>query len=182
MTAVKTAAPVTCPAGYYSDASVTTCTQCPNGFYCPDGILKITCTSGSYCPLGSSAERVCPLNMDCLTYSSTPCTVGKMMQNGVCVSCPKDFVCILRDSTLMVPVTSGYYSPTDVNVEYICPGGWDCTNANSVKKCNTGWFSIEGDLACTECTAPYACYDPALALIQQIDCSKVRGYYQQANG
>ena len=136
-----------CPVGYYSDAAVTTCAQCPNGFYCPDGITKTACAAGSYCPLGSSAEGVCPTGVDCVNYA-TPCAVGKKMDNGVCSSCPKDFVCVLRDGSLMVPVTSGYYSPTDVNVEFICPGGWDCTDADNVKKCTAGYFSPEGVLDC----------------------------------
>ena len=75
---------------------------------------------------------------------------------------------------------AGYYSPNRENVEILCPGGKDCTNANSITDCPTGYVSEEGRLECVICDAGWACPRKELAMSQQIDCAKVRGYYQNA--
>ena len=100
--------------------------------------------------------------------------------SGACVDCGPNEVCELRGAAR--PVTTGYYSPTGTNVEFICPGGYDCTDPDNIVKCATGFYSPEGTIACTQCVAPYACPFPELGLSQQIDCTNVRGYYQIANG
>jgi hypothetical protein len=139
------------------------CTICPDGSEC-DGANKSTCAGGALCPEGTGTAGTCPDYQDCTNWSS-PCGAGKTLSGGSCVNCPIDVTCLLRGETTTA-VTTGYYSPTGVNVEYICPGGKDCTNADSITDCLTGYYSAEGTLACTECLAPYACPHPELGLSQ----------------
>lgn len=169
---LKTAAPAKCPQGYYT--SGTTCKICDKNYYC-DGATRQACTGGSLCPEGTASQGTCPDYQDCASYTNA-CSYGQKWNGSACVACPKDKVCPLRGGESNV--STGYYSPVNHNVEFICPGGYDCTNANNVVKCDTGAYSPEGTLACTDCPGTHACPHPELGLAQQIDCTNLRGYYQ----
>lgn len=146
----NTATPQVCPAGYYTTGSGV-CIICDDGSEC-DGENKNTCAGGALCPEGTSSSAACPDYQDCVNWSNN-CAIGEKLSGGSCISCAKDEVCPLRGETTL-SVTTGYYSPVDVNVEYICPGGYDCSDADNIEKCAdkngaAGYYSPEGIMTCT---------------------------------
>jgi hypothetical protein len=123
------------------------------------------------------------------------CPDGKYLNPGStsCINCPAGVTCPLRGKTT-VAVTGWdlagnpvgpvyYYSPVSVNIEYICPAGWECTAGTATKCSDRGvaWYSPEGDKDCYQCLSPYACPFATLGHNQRIDCRNVRGYYQDAD-
>jgi hypothetical protein len=97
-----------------------------------------------------------------------------------CDDVPANQIAIYRGS--LSGVTTGtktsYYSPTGVNIEFLCPAGKDCTDPDGVVDCPTGHYSEEGETGCNECPNTHACPSKTLPLTSQIDCTYVRGYYQ----
>ena len=184
-------APFTCTAGYYSNASTLyVCTQCPKGSKCTTTTVT-ACAATENCPAGTASATVAPCYewQDCANYSTLICPDGKYMTAaGACANCPAGKVCELRGETTMRDVTQGptdyYYSPVGVNIEYICPAGYSCTTSAKTL-CNTGglkaYYSPEGANTCTRCVKPYACPFATLGDNQRIDCTNVRGYYQDAD-
>lgn len=59
-----------CGAGYYSNSATGyVCTVCPQDYYCPDTTAALACSSGIYCPWGSTANgRTCPDWFHCGSY------------------------------------------------------------------------------------------------------------------
>ena len=144
------------------------------------------------CPKGSSASDGCATYQDCPNFT-TECAYGEKWTGSACAPCAAGEVCLLRNSDSRAPTNGGtgkkYFSPANVNTEYICPAGKDCDTASvaaypgsPLTSCNDGWYSIEGELTCSECQAPFACPHKELDQSKQIDCRNVRGYYQDANG
>jgi hypothetical protein len=79
---------IRCKPGTYSSllsqTSITACTPCGAGYYCPEGAVGLSnCGIGKYCPAGSGQEKECPEGYYChLQNTETPlkCPRG--------VSCP----------------------------------------------------------------------------------------------
>ena len=188
-TGVVDAIRMECQPGYYADAasSEKTCTECPVGYSCDDS-TKSMCSSGEVCARQSQADggytaaaspdwlRTEPTD---LSSYLTPCPEGKYLSSvagNLCSDCPVDKKCLTYGGT-PASLTTGYYSPSGVNVEFPCPGGFQCDGADAVA-CATGWYSEEYDLICHECEVGYACPHKELGAGQRIDCTNLRGYYQ----
>ena len=127
----KEVRPQECPSGYYTDGAQT-CKLCEDGYECPDGANRSSC-GGDYCPAGTSSRNGCEDYQDCTNWSNNCAWSERVNGSGNCVTCEKDVTCLLRgQTTTPVDSANGYYSPTGHNVEYLCPGGMDCTDADNV--------------------------------------------------
>lgn len=84
---IGTSAEVNCPSGYYRNSvgagTAADCTQCPVGYYCPEGSVNPTaCVNGQRCEAGSSLPKVCEAGVFCQVVGGTPymtftsCTAG----------------------------------------------------------------------------------------------------------
>ena len=139
------------------------CTQCPEGYTCPDA-TTITDCGGSTCPPGSSANTpgACEDWIDCADTSLSNCADGQYYDKGgsTCSPCPIDFTCPLRGDTLVAVdpfATFFLFSPTGVNIAFICPAGFDCSDADNIVACGTGELSPEGVETCVACSLQYGC-------------------------
>lgn len=178
----KRTAGTQCGIGSFSNSGTSyICTICPQGYYCPDTTQKYVCGAGYYCPLGTtSLSTVCPDWFECTFY--TMCPDGKYMTAGkICADCPAGYTCAGRSYTTLTAVSTGYYSPLGVSVQFICPAGYACST-NVAVACSPGYFSIEGELYCTICPIYWACPNTELDYTQQIDCRTMRGMYGPATG
>ncbi len=88
-----------------------------------------------------------------------------MSTSKVCTACPAGYTCAGRTQATITAVSAGYYSPTGVSVQFICPGGYAC-DTNVAIACNAGYFSIEGQLTCTICPIYWACPNTELDYTQ----------------
>lgn len=150
--------------------------------------------SGKVCPEGTSTASgslaTCEDWNDC-TYSwASPCADGEYLDknDATCKSCPKGHTCILRGTPVALNFgDAGYYSPEGVNVRLICPAGYECEllSGNVPTPCaRTGsadMWSFEGATSCKVTSAPKVSARSTDESWQQIDCTNVRGYYNNAD-
>jgi hypothetical protein len=75
-----------CPAGKYSDGTMTECAQCP---------------SGKYCPVGSSSPQTCPAGQvpNSARTACASCGAGTYYSGGSCTTCPSNASCPTGAST-----------------------------------------------------------------------------------
>lgn len=162
------AVPIVCDAGYYcSSTNTDRALPCDEGFYCVQGsytanptgqnnslgIIGDICTSGHYCPKGSSNPIPCPPG----TYSGNtqnvdledcfPCSPGYLCPSSgttlPSAKCPPGFVCIGGER----------------GASQQCPTGSECPEGSSYARvCSAGSFSDEVGLAqCKQCPERYFC-------------------------
>jgi hypothetical protein len=180
-----------CGKGYYSDASTSyECTVCPVGYYCPNAWTKTQCDWNKVCYQGSiNQNTACPAWLKCDVGHYYTCPDGQYMYNdrsscgaNCCQACPAGQTCEDRTEGGIANIDSGYYSHSGMSVQLLCPAGYSCDNTNNPVECNSGWYSVESDLGCTECDVNWACPNKELTQSDQIDCRLQRGMWQDASG
>jgi len=114
---------VPCPAGQFNpnrgQSSSGACQYCTTGSYCPLGSSEaLTCTTGAACPYGS------------VSNFATPCPAGYWLEDtgasstGSCQSCPEYYYCPER-TTYPVKCPPGHFCPagSTSGTTYECPAG-----------------------------------------------------------
>ena len=160
-------APLSCPAGRYCAAPGLSAPvgPCRSGYWCrlgsvsaapTDGVTGRRCSSGRYCPEGTSNELPCPvgtfantsglgMESECrsctpgffcsspgLATPSGPCSEGYFCPGGQNSSTPSEFGCTLGHhcplgSSLPQPCSAGFYQDTTLNsICLACPSGYYC--------------------------------------------------------
>jgi hypothetical protein len=111
---------------------------CPVGSYCIGGGAKTTCTSGNYCPEGSSSQTPCAAGNYCATPSTqVACTLGNYCPTG---------------SIAQTPCAAGNYCTTP-STQVACTFGNYCpTGSISQRPCSTCDFGDRELSACTRTT------------------------------
>ncbi len=151
-----------CAAGTYTpDYASSVCGSCPAGYYCPStgnaGVFTI-CTTGNYCPAGSSAVTNCPAG----TYNP----IQGLQMASDCTSCPPGKYCLAGASTPTGSCSAGYYciggSSTATPVAGKCPTGSYCLAGSGIPTpCNAGTYNPSSgsvsSAACLSCTAGSYC-------------------------
>ena len=113
-----------------------------------------TCSSGYYCPAGSSipTAHACPQG----TYS--PAT--GLYDVSQCLACTPGNYCLIGISA-PTPCPSGKYSPKGLNSSTLCvtcPAGSQCVSGSvSPVQCGVGYYSDSGVSVCTICPRGHYC-------------------------
>lgn len=125
------------PGTYNMQLRQTTCTRCPEGFFCPiSGLatyIPYPCTAGHYCPPGTIDPVKCPAG----TFSNaignvnvsqcTLCTPGYYCQSSGLTSetgeCDAGYYCTIGSSSRIQPVVTSSGGP--------CPTGTYCLKGSS---------------------------------------------------
>jgi len=151
-------APIVCPAGTYnsntSSTTLSACTTCSAGSYCPTGsAINTPCPLGSYCSIPSTIAP-CPDGTygatTGLTSASqcTTCPVGSYCFNGTNITCNGGYTIGTGKSSpaSCVPCPTGTYSsPTNTTCLY----------------CPPGQTSTPGSTLCVPCPPGQYCSPPA---------------------
>ncbi|MCB9163610.1 MAG: T9SS type A sorting domain-containing protein [Flavobacteriales bacterium] len=121
-----------CALGYYATPEdlplIFTCTICPPGSYCPDGINAIPCPAGRY--QDQEGQIAC---IDCAAGTFNP-SVGAIS----CGSCPAGSFSATTGSVACEDCAAGFYNPS--------------VGATSCLACDAGTFSaVTGSISCTAC-------------------------------
>ncbi|KAE9138231.1 hypothetical protein PF007_g1495 [Phytophthora fragariae] len=177
------AVPIVCDAGAYcSSTNTDAALPCHEGFYCVQGsytatptgqnnslgIIGDVCTSGHYCPQGTSNPIPCPPG----TYSETTQNVDA----SYCLPCSPGFVC--NTSALVTPFDKcpgGYVCAGGASTAtQLCPKGFECPEGSfEPRACPAGTFADEEGLArCKLCPERYYC---EIGSISPVECPQ--GYY-----
>lgn len=169
-----TVIPVPCPPGTYSPLSgnqdISDCIACDVGFFCLGGLAVVSgrcasgyhcsvagqsradppllaCSSGYYCPAGTTAPLTCP-----------PGTYQSATAQSSCLACPAGHFC-----------DSGLYGGVSDYSLYPCPQGYYCPNgtlAATQFPCPPGTFNNRSGATtqaqCLPCTPGYYCSQYAL--------------------
>ncbi|GIQ81354.1 hypothetical protein KIPB_002301, partial [Kipferlia bialata] len=160
-----------CTAGYYCPTGSTAVTEeCPAGYYCEEGTtynfetpcaagtFRSTrmglsqddcsdCTSGHYCPKGSSEEVPCRDGY----YTSVSNTYGSMggAVGETCQECEAGYKCV-SPCTTPVACPVGYYSAAGSSQCMLCEAGHYCSSEGTTQSamtaatCAAGYYCPEG--------------------------------------
>ena len=164
--------PVDCPDGEWSISGSASCNQCPPGYACKSGV-KTVCTSGYYCPAGTSDPTQCEEGYYCPTGTANhiPCppgthsaataatcsssTAGHYTKQGQSTStmnlnkCKGGFYCELESKgSIHKPCPPGTFSDEDFNI------------LNSCAACTAGYYCMEGTQTSTRIICPTGHYCP----------------------
>jgi hypothetical protein len=143
-----------CPAGYYCPGQGEKI-QCPAGTYCSGGNAKpIGCTSGKFCPKGSTSEKDedCPMGYYCPTPAEKiPCKPGTYSSSSsqtsitACTPCGAGYYCP-EGAVGLSNCGIGKYCPAGSGQEKECPEGYYChlQNTETPLKCPRGVACPEG--------------------------------------
>eukprot|EP00767_Chilomastix_cuspidata_P000870 gnl/Chilomastix_cuspidata/1248.p1 GENE.gnl/Chilomastix_cuspidata/1248~~gnl/Chilomastix_cuspidata/1248.p1 ORF type:complete len:6697 (-),score=752.02 gnl/Chilomastix_cuspidata/1248:22-17397(-) len=172
------------PSEYNPNPGQSSCTECPEGFYCDE--YKMTapkaCKEGTYCPAGSENPLDCPTG----SYSNEMCLVKKEQ----CEACPPGMYC--ASNRLSEPTGlcyEGYTCTLSATVPFptneeefgglICPAGSYCLEGTFTDiKCPIGTYNpYEGKKSidnCLPCKGGMACPEEGIDT-PDVVCSE--GYY-----
>ena len=180
-----TADPMACPMGSYRSTEQAVnengCTQCTQGYFCPDvGMTSgnnaaYICSPGYYCPTGTAQPTkalICTPGHKCPegSHQEVDCSLGEY-QDGygepVCKSCPKGYYCGAIASTFIGnDCPKGCYCPegTQTSTQFKCPAGTynpkeNAGNSDFCLDCPPGYYcpTQEMDTVTLECDAGYYC-------------------------
>ena len=145
-----------CPLGFFCPNGSTSSTQCPQGTFCEPGTTTPSdCQGGSFCPAGSGAPQPCPAGSYC------PDTTG------AAIVCPQ-----------------GSYCPADSDQPFLCPLGdfgpegvsLRDSEENSCSPCPPGYAGVQNNrTGCTICEAGYVCVSGATSTTPTNNATQ-RGY------
>ncbi|CAM9131044.1 unnamed protein product, partial [Ectocarpus fasciculatus] len=202
-----------CPSGRYCYGNGQSVgATCPEGFYCPTGTDDyrsfpcpagtfsadqglysaaqcLNCTSGNYCPAGSSSVSSCPSG----TY--LPYAGGQSPSS--CLPCEPGYACPSTGMTAMTTVcAAGHYCPggTSFATEYPCPAGTysdaiglasrsgclPCpeghmchagTTSGTLDSCTPGYYCPTGTAYGSEVECPAGSYSNRTSLQSADDCT-----------
>jgi hypothetical protein len=151
-----------CPAGKYSDGTMTECAQCPSGKYCPVGTsTPQTCSAGQVPNSAKTACTVCGAG----TYatagmaSCTACPAGTYQsgagQSG-CAACPAGQYQNATGQSGCAACPAGYYCPSGSSSYYACSSGQVPNSGRTACTwCGSGTYYSGG--SCTTCPSNATC-------------------------
>ena len=167
--------PMPCPMGTYNPSTGLTtealCTQCTQGYYCPDvgmisGVNAIyICPQGYICPTGTiqpSKTYICTPGHRCPTgsHQETNCLAGEYQDSygdWVCKTCPKGYFCGVASTT---------FEGNDCPVGCYCPPGTQTAREN---KCPPSTYNpltnAWGIHYCITCPLGYHCPNQEMSVI-----------------
>ena len=161
--------PQKCPVGTYGGIielkNISQCLKCPIGTFnsltgqTPQGCL--TCSSGSYCDIGSTIQTPCPSNYYCPVPSvKIGCPMGTYYDGvsgtsiDMCQQCNKGFFCPTAGKSSIACVPGTYSDKLGSTICEACPEGSYCgLGASEPTKCLINSYSVKGSSACTPCGA-----------------------------
>ena len=162
-----------CPPGSFELPQLDS--ECPVGYYCTDlknPDTKVECTLvGSYCPVGSSTEALCPAGFVCATpvvkvacKDGNLCVAGSTVDEVLCAAgnaCPGAAAQIFCSDP-------GQYCPAGTGNDDLCPVGYYCaTTVGAPVECSAGNYCPAGSAADdTPCGAGSYCPTPS----EQVVC------------
>ena len=120
----------TCPVG--TRLAGGNCVTCPSGIVCAESSEAAICSSGSYCPSGSTDENPCQAGH----YCATPAT--------------------------QVLCSFGSYCPEGSISEQSCIVGHYCVNTTSILPCPLGSYCVGSNTASVPCQAGSYCATPSI--------------------
>ncbi|KAG9127762.1 hypothetical protein FRC07_009887 [Ceratobasidium sp. 392] len=130
----------TCPAGWYSQAGATSCSDCPEDTYSSAGASKCT-----QCPTGKGCGRNSYTPNQCIDK----CPDGQVYTNGRCQNCPAGSY---SNNNQCSDCPAGTISNPGSKSCTVCPGGSvPSSNGQSCTTCPRNTFS-SGD-NCSPCPA-----------------------------
>lgn len=152
--------PLPCSAGTYTDTTgATSCTTCPEGFYCTIGVsVPVACETGYYCPSGSTSgwDYPCaagtynPSTGTSASASCLSCPAGFSCPNKgrsettTASSCREGYYCVAGSTTVQNQVCPiGYYCPAGSSSATVCPSGFYCPAKGLSQpsgRCHNGWI------------------------------------------
>lgn len=142
---------VECQQGTYCIGGVSL--PCPLGYYCPNRktIVPTACTTGSYCPEGSTSDTSCPSGYYCPNpFEKYGCPVGQYFSGSratsisSCRSCTAGNYCPMGSSS-QTQCSSGNFCPAGSGKESLCPEGYYCSNPSSLPiRCPPGTICPAG--------------------------------------
>jgi hypothetical protein len=164
-----------CVAGQYSNAigatSGSTCLQCPAGSYCVGGIIT-SCASGDiYCPTaGLSASTPCNL---CTPgqYMITACTA---FANSACAACPPYTFSLVNWAPSCASIGTcapGTYFVSSSQGCVLCTTGFYCPDVQSKIACDAGYACPAGSTMPVVCTGNTYCVAGTSAAVPCTTCS-----------
>ena len=142
-----------CAAGYVSFGNSPSCAPCDAGYFCNSTSSQTQCKAGSFCPIGSSEERMCEGGYYCEnTSTKKKCKDGSYcppmsVMEGVC---PMSYYCNTPAEKDVCP--TGYFCPGDGS-KYQCSPGSACSGGTSEPiLCDVGTFAtFDGSSSCEVC-------------------------------
>ncbi|XP_035690560.1 uncharacterized protein LOC118425668 [Branchiostoma floridae] len=155
-----------CPAGTYSNADRTACTDCAAGqFSASEGTPCEPCPAGRFTATsGSSTCPVCPAgqyNPNTGSTSCADCPAGQYSTSGStsCQNCPAGQYNSIQSSGSCLPCPAGQYSSSQGSTScQDCPAGRYSSNTGSTSclLCPAGQYSSStGATGCVSCSAGY---------------------------
>ena len=160
----------TCVGGTFESIACSTirntvCATCTSGYYCPVGSTSETpCSVGNYCPSGSASQSPCPAGYFCpqpwqriQCNPTNYCPAGSTSEDW----CPAGYYC--STTTTKTQCSAGYSCPRGSTSQTICPitiasgsiwvnPGIDCT----IRQCNAGYYCPNSTTE-TACDGFYYC-------------------------
>ena len=141
-----------CPIGTYSyPHAQITCSNCTAGFYCgiagSDTPTAQPCSTGHYCPEGTTIERPCPAG----TYSDVvPTTIG-LLSDDQCFVCPVGKFCDGTSPSSPVDCPGGKFCDIgSTNSSTICPLRYYCETGQDKALCPSGTYAENDGLELPE--------------------------------
>jgi hypothetical protein len=166
-----------CEPGTYCANGLSTPTNCPQGYYCPNyaSNLQIACPSGYYCPNTGTSDPDDTTNFKL-------CPVGYY--------CPKGTISPIQCEAGYYSRSQGATSSSDCDA---CPAGYSCVGGSNLpyttdplddtaswsQKCTAGYYCAAGSSSVTaaQCSRGYYC---PTASVTQYAC--LPGTYQGSAG
>ncbi|MDR3742451.1 MAG: SMC family ATPase [Terracidiphilus sp.] len=148
---------IDCPYGTYNNLTgaktITGCSACPAGYYCPDlgqsNATTNSCSGGELCATGSVYPTVCPQGYYCNNNTGY-----------LAVICPVNYYCPPNTSEPIACIT-GQYCPEGSYYPTVCVSGQISVMSNGTLTCETcpaGTYSISGlSTVCSTCEPGYVC-------------------------
>ncbi|CAC5381825.1 unnamed protein product [Mytilus coruscus] len=150
---VATSYPIVCDNGTYANVEgLSSCDQCPMGYYCPQGTANYTdypCPTGHYCPASTKNWNQYPCNSG--TFNNQTMRTA----SGDCLSCTGGYYCGQTGlSEPSGPCAAGYY----------CDGGatTDMPSGAGGNQCTAGYYCPEASAFAVACDPGYYCANDRL--------------------
>jgi len=155
--------PIPCPTSTLCDTiGLRVPKNCAVGNYCPNVTISVPCTTGSYCPLNSTADTDCPMGYYCVNPSTqVACTAGSLcdtVRKTASTDCPIGSFCP-NITTSIACIPGQLCNTARLTSAGICPVGYTCANSSAAAvACSLGSLcNATGLTQETNCAVGYYC-------------------------